>query len=256
MKTLPIKAGYSDSLISPVFHPGILLEAADLQQGVIYTQELMRLMVRHLFGSGVVCGLQINIPSSASTTLTFSITAGLALDCLGRPIHVPSDLNGLTHETTGCPESDTVAFQILLSHRSEQCRMKETRGTPGEPSDTVPTRLCEGYQLWIRGVKNEGACPAANNTADWPEACETCNCGNAAACRHVILGVISWAGAPNGGWTVNSALNSGRIQIANRFVGGTGEGEGGGGGGGEGEGGGEGGGGGGGGGGGEASQLS
>jgi len=213
-----IAEGFSETLVSPLFSPGILLEAADLQRGVDYTQELMRLMVRHLFGSGVVCGLQItNLSVTESTKLTFTITAGLALDCLGRPIHVPFDLKGLTHETTGCLESGEVAFQILLSHRSEQCRMKETRGTPGEPSDTVPTRLYEGYQLWIRKAKKEGACPAANNTAKWPEACETCNCGNAVACRHVILGVISRAGTPKDVWTVNSALNSGRIQIANRF---------------------------------------
>ena len=210
-----IAEGFSETLVSPLFSPGILLEAADLQRGVDYTQELMRLMVRHLFGSGVVCGLQIDILNSTLQTFTFSITAGLALDCLGRPIHVPSDLT-LTH-VIECARTDNKDFQILLSHRSEQCRMKETRCTPGEPSDTVPTRLCEGYQLWIRAVNSGDARSAANDTAKWPEACETCNCGNAAACRHVILGVISRAGAPKDVWTVNSALNSGRIQIANRF---------------------------------------
>ncbi len=211
-----IAEGFSETLVSPLFSPGILLEAADLQRGVDYTQELMRLMVRHLFGSGVVCGLQIKDPEGSSGKLTFSITAGLALDCLGRPIHVPSDLT-LTH-VIECIGTGNKAFQILLSHRSEQCRMKETRCTPGEPSDTVPTRLCEGYQLWIRAVNPPGdACSKTPNTAKWPDACETCNYGNAAACRHVILGVISRAGTPKDVWTVNSALNSGRIQIANRF---------------------------------------
>ena len=104
-----IAEGFSETLVSPLFSPGILLEAADLQRGVDYTQELMRLMVRHLFGSGVVCGLQIDILNSTLQTFTFSITAGLALDCLGRPIHVPFDLKGLTHETTGCLESGEVA---------------------------------------------------------------------------------------------------------------------------------------------------
>lgn len=141
-----IAEGFSETLVSPLFSPGILLEAADLQRGVEYTQELMRLMVRHLFGSGVVCGLQISIDEKASKEkLVFSVSPGLALDCLGRPIHVPSNLT-LT-DVIECARTDNKDFQILLSHRSEQCRMKETRGTPGEPSDTVPTRLYEGYQL-------------------------------------------------------------------------------------------------------------
>ena len=193
-KVEKIAEGFSETLVSPLFRPGILLEAADLQRSVDYTQELMRLMVRHLFGCGVVCGLQIQaLPTQGTklsfSILSFSITAGLALDCLGRPIHVPSDLNGLTHEV-GCQPDEGTRYQVLLSHRSEQCRMRETRCATEDSSDAVPTRLCEGYRLWIREM-NQNTATAAYANDDFPKVCDTCSCSKDQVCCHVSLGVIS-----------------------------------------------------------------
>src|SRR5262245_28854138 len=92
-KPLVTKDGLS-SLQRPRFRPGLLLEDEDLNAGVSYTQDMMRLLFRSLFGCGVICGLGVKAQLTCERRkLAISIASGLALDCAGNPIHVAQLVN-------------------------------------------------------------------------------------------------------------------------------------------------------------------
>src|SRR4029434_11061889 len=79
----------SSSLQRPHFSPGLLLEDEDLNVAVSYTQELMRLMLKSLFGCGVVCGLKVTaIPTCQDTKRKIELSRGVALDWKGNLIDV------------------------------------------------------------------------------------------------------------------------------------------------------------------------
>ncbi|WP_374476756.1 hypothetical protein [Zoogloea sp.] len=147
--------GHSDTLISPIFSPGILLDAADLQQGVIYTQELMHLMMRHLFSPGVVCGLGIEGLAGnqgCPGKFTFTVQPGLALDACGRPIHVP---NPIPIEISLTP-TNTI-YLIFIEYQEHASCCKEAQIKSDGTSNVVATRRSEGYEITIKvkGQENE-----------------------------------------------------------------------------------------------------
>ena len=84
-----IAKGWSN-LSRAKFGPGMLLQHEDLEQLGDYTRELNRLMFRSLFGCGVVCGLVVEKPKPECNHLKVTVGCGLALDCCGDPIHVPT----------------------------------------------------------------------------------------------------------------------------------------------------------------------
>src|SRR3954452_1382938 len=72
------------------FGPGMLLQHDDLEQLSVYTRDLNRLMFRSLFGCGVVCGLVVVTGKTKCDDLLVTVGCGLALDCSGDPVYVPS----------------------------------------------------------------------------------------------------------------------------------------------------------------------
>lgn len=138
--------GHSDTLISPIFSPGILLDAADLQQGVIYTQELMHLIMRHLFSPGVVCGLDIRDLNEVKGCLgkyKFTLSAGLALDDCGRPIHVPTEIS------VEAELNSNSTYGIFIKYQAGASGCKEAYATSDGTSESVATRKKEGYEIEI-----------------------------------------------------------------------------------------------------------
>src|SRR6478735_4600712 len=108
----------NSSLMKPRFSPGLLLRDDDLNQGVDYTRDLSRLLFRTLLGCGVVCGLRVSSEYKCNQ-LVVSVAEGVALDCHGDPIHVP---------TTQPIPIDASCGQTILDEmwvimkRTEKCR--------------------------------------------------------------------------------------------------------------------------------------
>jgi len=73
-------------LVRPNFFAGQLLTEEDLQSLNNYVVAKNRLHNRHLFGPGVVCGLDVNCEPCGGGTVT--VNPGYALDCCGNDIAV------------------------------------------------------------------------------------------------------------------------------------------------------------------------
>src|SRR5919106_3935432 len=88
-KTYVDKYGPS-TLQRPRYSAGLLLEDEDLTAAVTYTREMTRLLFRSFFGCGVICGLEVEALLTCNKThVDVTIAKGIALDCLGNPIHLP-----------------------------------------------------------------------------------------------------------------------------------------------------------------------
>jgi hypothetical protein len=62
----------TSTLVRPRFSPGLLLQDTDLNSAVDYGRRMLQLVLRNLFGCGVICGYEVtgcvdrcNIPSSS-----------------------------------------------------------------------------------------------------------------------------------------------------------------------------------------------
>jgi hypothetical protein len=77
-------------LEKPRYSPGLILEDSDLSAAVDYTQSLSRLLVRNLFGCGVVCGLTVRAEDKCGD-LEVTVASGLALDGCGDPVQLPRE---------------------------------------------------------------------------------------------------------------------------------------------------------------------
>jgi len=109
----------SSAFVRPRFFGGMLLSEDDLQAIDDYTVAKRRLTNRHMFGPGVVCGLDVDCDPCKPGWVT--VTPGYALDCCGNDIVV------------GCPEKlDALALLNELRRRSG--------GDCGEPCDDKPQR--------------------------------------------------------------------------------------------------------------------
>jgi hypothetical protein len=75
-----------DSATLTRFYDGMLLTAEYLRQEQAYHREALRRVNRYLFGSGIICGLEVKpqVPSG----LCLTIHPGVALDCCGNLIEV------------------------------------------------------------------------------------------------------------------------------------------------------------------------
>ena len=100
----PAVSGAS-AFVRPRFFGGMLLTEDDLQAIDDYTVAKRRLTNRHMFGPGVVCGLDVDCDPCKPGWLT--VTPGYALDCCGNDIVV------------GCPEK-LDALAMLSDLRRKQ----------------------------------------------------------------------------------------------------------------------------------------
>jgi hypothetical protein len=89
-------------LSRPNFFAGQLLTEDDLQQIISYQNAKRRLTNRYLFGSGVVCGLEVVVPADPPVPGAISVNRGYALDCCGNDIVLscpyPIDVNKLIRD--------------------------------------------------------------------------------------------------------------------------------------------------------------
>ena len=164
MKTtnlLDSKKGWS-TLQRPRFSPGLLLEDEDLTASVDYTRSLMQLMLRSLFGCGVVCGLEVGAWLTCHRRkVKITVGGGVALDGLGNPIHLPASQT-LVFDP-GCEEMPPDIW-VAVCHVEKCCRPKDVSCSE-EESRTEPTRSVDGFEIKLYREPPTCACSCGKPTA-------------------------------------------------------------------------------------------
>ncbi len=174
MKThdpLALKQGPS-SIQRPRFSPGLLLEDDDLNAGVDYTRGLMRLVLRSLFGCGVVCGLKIAaVWQCNDTQLLVNIGPGLAFDCMGNAINVPT-AQALTLDIDCEPIPPYV--WVVLCYKEKCCRPRDVSCTDDESSQPTYTRITDSFEVGLYERLPKCACTCAPPAQQSPSATDSC----------------------------------------------------------------------------------
>jgi hypothetical protein len=145
MNTTPLQSvsGLS-SLERPRYSPGSLLEAEDLTSAVDYTRDVVRLLIRSLFGCGVICGLTVGTEDIKANELKVTVSDGLAVDGAGNLIQV-----GKQQELTfDCVEADKV-YLVVVCHTEKACRYREAACADDDSPQMVSTRMHEGFEIRI-----------------------------------------------------------------------------------------------------------
>lgn len=162
---VPSKPG-SSSLQRPYFSPGLLLEDADLNVAVTYTQELMRLMLKSLFGCGVICGLKVTaIPTCQDTKRKIQVTRGIALDCQGNLIEVQVPWS-YEFGPPDCDDGYPPKIWVVLCYHEKCCRPKDVTCLSDDESQSKPTRIQSGYEIKLYDCLPDCACRCRSEDDD------------------------------------------------------------------------------------------
>lgn len=155
-KAKPVVHAGTSILMKPRFSPGLLLRDDDLNQGVDYTRDLSRLLFRTLLGCGVVCGLKVT-PEFKCQQLVVSVAEGVALDCHGDPIHVPTTQSIPIDGSCGQTIPDDM---WVIIKRTEKCCAPRTASCSCDDEETpsVCTRERDGYEIRIVPQLPDCAC--------------------------------------------------------------------------------------------------
>lgn len=129
------------------FEPGMLLQHEDLEQLNDYTRELSRLLFRSFFGCGVVCGLTVSPSTNACGTASLTVQAGLALDGLGDPVHVPRDQTFVLDSE--CDPELTGPLWVVLRRAPKRCAPRTSLCESDDDGQTVCTRERDGFEIRV-----------------------------------------------------------------------------------------------------------
>ena len=148
------------TLVRPTYAPGLLLEDEDLTAAVDYTRELNRLLFRSLFGCGVICGLEVaGVKQCEGRELKITVHPGLALDCLGNPIHVPRPFD--LEYAPDCNAKFPKVLWVSVCFVDTACRMREVAAPCdaafGE-SRAEMTRRKDGFRFTLSTEQPSGPC--------------------------------------------------------------------------------------------------
>ncbi|MEV4777581.1 hypothetical protein [Burkholderia sp. LMU1-1-1.1] len=157
------------TLVRPQYSPGLLLNDDDLSQAVDYTRDLNRMLFRALLGCGVVCGLVVKTVKSTGTcgALQVSVDAGLALDCHGDPLHLPSTC---TVNIDPCAVLSPPLW-VIARRYDKHCAPRGTECSPCDDATTVCTRIRDGVEIAVVSALpacfcgcSEAAAPTSTDT--------------------------------------------------------------------------------------------
>jgi hypothetical protein len=147
----------TSTLVRPMFGPGMLLQHEDLEQLNTYTRDLSRLMFRSLFGCGVVCGLVVTPPVEECGKVDVTITAGLALNCSGDPVHVPKDFTFSLAEK--CDSDLPNRLWIVLCGATKHCAPRTSMcASDDDEATSVCTRERDMFEIRVVSEPPKCAC--------------------------------------------------------------------------------------------------
>jgi hypothetical protein len=143
-------------ILRPYFFAGQLLTEDDLQQITTYQNAKRRLTNRYVFGTGVVCGLEVVASSDPKTPGVITVNPGYALDCCGNDIVLscpyPIDVNTMIRDQgldCGDPCEEAKAEEggqreyLLCVRYSEVPSEPVNPYSPGGTTTCVNTRYAE-----------------------------------------------------------------------------------------------------------------
>jgi hypothetical protein len=164
----------ADTMIRPRFFAGQLLTEDDLQSLEDYVLAKNRLHNRHLFGAGVVCGLEVLCDPCGGGHV--AVQPGYALDCCGNDISLDCrlslDINAMVRDL----RRDQLGGYDCGDPCSEQQQnlAKPTQpaepGQPGKPVEPPPPRE---YSLYVRYCEQESD-PVSPYAVDEPCNAQSC----------------------------------------------------------------------------------
>jgi hypothetical protein len=147
----------SSGLMRPNFAPGQLLRDDDLKQGVEYTRELSRLLFRTLLGCGVMCGLVVRW-TYACDKLSIEIADGVALDCLGDPIKVPSPQKIVIDFKCSDVHAPDYLWVVLRSFKKCCAPRAAACSCDDDEVETVCTREVDWFEIRVLDERPACAC--------------------------------------------------------------------------------------------------
>jgi len=157
------------TLQRPKFAAGLLLEDDDLNAGVSYTYNLTRLLFKSLFGCGVICGLKVTAETTCNgSKLQISVAKGIALDCMGNPLEVPSDQTFL-YTPKDCLDFPATIW-VVVCYVEKCCRPKDVSCSSDDAQPQL-TRVRSGYEIKL--YDNVPGCACRCVTPNDPKPTET-----------------------------------------------------------------------------------
>ena len=145
-------------ILRPNFFAGQLLTEDDLQQITVYQNGKRRLTNRYVFGTGVVCGLEV-VCAGPKAPGSLMIQPGYALDCCGNDIVLSCpytiDVNAMVREAgldcgDPCGDADNPR-KYLLCVRYTECLSEPVNAySPGGTTTCVNTRVQESCTFELR----------------------------------------------------------------------------------------------------------
>jgi hypothetical protein len=168
-------------ILRPNFFAGQLLTEDDLQQITTYQNAKRRLTNRYVFGTGVVCGLEVVASSDPKTPGVITVNPGYALDCCGNDIVLscpyPIDVNTMIRDQgldCGDPCEEAKAEEwgkreyLLCVRYSEVPSEPISPYSPGTTPTCVNTRYAESctFELQCPPKKCEPSSDLREKLAD------------------------------------------------------------------------------------------
>jgi len=151
------------------FGPGMLLQHGDLEQLNNYTRDLSRLLFQSFFGCGVVCGLTVEGTEDCGR-LKVTVQPGVALTCVGDPVHVPEVQTVFTKQDFDLAKASTV--WVVLCGSTKCCAPRATTCSSDDDEATSDcTREKDAFEirlLYVDGDKDEKKFPSC--VCGWPGA--------------------------------------------------------------------------------------
>jgi len=141
----------------PRFSPGQMLYHNDLSALAEYTQHVTQLVLRSLFGCGVVCGLCVNV-SFKCNKLTVVVDPGVALDCEGNLIHVTKPATIVIDPECVIDSFDSCLWVVLRGY--QKCCAPRVSMCSCDEDEVVsaPTREQYCYEIQVRTKPPECVC--------------------------------------------------------------------------------------------------
>lgn len=139
------------------YYAGKLLTSADFEAEQLYMNNKRRFLNRVMFGSGIVCGLNVvNLDD-----LSILVESGVAIDSAGREIVVESTvikkISGM--EGFDTLSSDTAGLYIRYREQKVHEVYCGDIGTNGQEYES--NRIDEGYELYLKNAEKD------NETIEW-----------------------------------------------------------------------------------------
>jgi hypothetical protein len=202
---------YSQTVIGelerPLYAPGLVLRDSDLTAAVDYTQSLNRMLFKHLFGCGVICGLEVK--ASEHCGLKIEVSDGLALDGCGDAVHLAKPVSFSFDERESEKLKDRKHIWVVLCGKEKLCAPRPLVCDVDDfDSQNEMTRARAMAEVSLVFEKPECIC-AWERVEEYPDregqdgcinpypfdCTKDCGCGSACGCGCcVLLGVVKFDG--------------------------------------------------------------